>query len=258
MDCVKRDQDGNGCYSCFETGSDDCYFDSNEGKCIGREPFMNPYYLNADQLTALIKEAESGAHKWVRENTEFICDKHADCGKTTSTHCSPHVFAESCRRNCKYMGGKLGSCIPYQGSKSEEKTWPGKDGETHQEALRELGLTDEDCSEVEAAPNWNEDGRGCGTCVHGDEPAIICVHKDGCNCGFAVGYCMYERKGVADISTYNEDKAAIKVAREDVLKEESGEWEKKGYEKPLCMYCPITEHCAIKFINTKYHNCMGD
>ncbi len=197
MDCIKRDQDGKGCWSCFESGSGDCYFDSNRGKCIGREASMNPYYRNADQLTALIKEAESGYH-WYHEKGGLWtceCEKAPNCLSN-----SPHFL---CNSPVKCYEPK-----PYRGTKSEEVTWPGKDGETHQEALRELGLTDEACSEV--------------------------------------------------ASTYNEDKAALKEAGEDVLKEEIGEWEKKGYEKPLCMYCPITEHCAIKFIHTKYHNCMGD
>ncbi len=44
---------------------------------------------------------------------------------------------------------------------------------------------------------------------------------------------------------HNEDNAAFKLAGEDVLKEESGEWKDKGYEMPLCMHCPKTDHGEI-------------
>jgi len=140
-------------------------YNSAKGKCDGWKPQLNKkeitcnmhnnnYYANADQIQALIKEAESGAHKWVRENTLFVCDSKKDHTCLACSYRQPTLLYPL-KTDCFE-----GIIIPYRGSKTEEKTWPGRKGKTHSDAISELiekgtitsqlkNGTDEDCSEVE-------------------------------------------------------------------------------------------------------------
>lgn len=235
------------------------------------------YYANRDQLTALIKKAESGWHAWVRDNTMFVCSESEQCNSKDGFcgHKKPHKWSveNECPGVCKYHN-KKGLCLPYRGTKSEEKTWPGINGETHQEALKDLGRNDEDlssvpaqqfvcinrltgqddgcldcnggspheyfdgpecydsvvwvpddedCSEVESCPKWDDDGQMCDTCKIVPEEGK-CDNFTDHTCSLENDMSMYEReKTYGSDLKYNDNKQALKNAGEDVLKEESRE-----------------------------------
>lgn len=170
------DHDGLGC--------NDCHFNKNcsGGLCSDGKPEGiiddDYHYANGFQLKGLIAEAESGAHEWVRDNTKLICENAKDDECRQCYHSEAHRRYDVCHDN-SCLKWKRTKCIPYRGSKSEEKTWPGR--------------SDEDCSEVESSPKWDDDGKGCNTCGNqrGDLQYNCALSED---CGLHLDYCMYERE----------------------------------------------------------------
>lgn len=149
---LKYSDDYEGCTTCYH--NDFC----KDLKCMHHYKNTsydseNSYYANKAQTVALIEEAETNPGEWVRHNAMFIC-KIEDCSNRTI--CRYRKPQNSKNTACSYSGEYGWIMMPYRGDKSEEETWPGKTGETHLEALKDLRergvipeATDEDCSEVE-------------------------------------------------------------------------------------------------------------
>jgi hypothetical protein len=113
---LKWNDDGMMCATCVGCGENDiCRVWLDE---LGMyETKICSCYANDDQLCGLIKEAESGGHLWVRENTLFGCNL-PNCwstGVANGYHCSLHEYHKSCETSCKEHEGAI--CTPYRGTK---------------------------------------------------------------------------------------------------------------------------------------------
>ena len=204
---LRRDEDGKGCMSCYWGTDDECQgIGGPSVACLCGDDMA--HYASYDQvkgwlyeaekragqLEGLIEEAEAGSQKWVRDNTLFLCSSIQECDFVNQCvkHKEPHKYGMGCRHICESIKTKPGVCTPYRGTKGEEQIWPGINGETHLEALREIAAK-ENGTYVE--PSEVEKDMICASRLTGsDDGCIDCNggvrHKawEGCECYTPVEY----------------------------------------------------------------------
>ena len=142
---LKFGHDGKGCQSCTHGIVKKCANWNSHESCSPDDEWG--YYADHNQITEKIAEAESGAHKWVRENTLFVCDVEKCKQDSECAWKKPRNFMNF---TCHLPGLPTKVLKPYRGTKGEDISWPGRPEVIKQmEIAARENATAEDCSEIE-------------------------------------------------------------------------------------------------------------